>query len=170
MQIVSLPPEDWKEYRDLRLRALKEDPQAFSSSYADAAQFPKERWTGRLLEALEGERSWLFFARDGIKLVGMIGAFVEATAPQAATNVSVYVPAEERGKGISIRLMECILSELSKDPALKTATLSVNDTQLPAIALYKKFGFQPIRTETGQTGSGELAAEIVMQRALPYQQ
>ena len=169
MEIVTLPVEDWREYRHLRLRALKEDPQAFSSIYADAAQLPEERWTGRLRDALKGEGSWLLFARESGRLVGMIGPFVDETYAWAATIVSVYVPAEERGKGISNTLMDCILRELSGRPALKMATLAVNKTQLPAIALYEKYGFQHVREQPGVTDAGIPVVELLMERPLPYE-
>ena len=35
-------------YRALRLRALKEEPQAFGSKYADELQFPHQRWQARI--------------------------------------------------------------------------------------------------------------------------
>ncbi len=168
LEIVTLPVDAWQQYRALRLRALKEDPEAFSSSYADALALPEERWKARLRDALQSERSWLYFARMGGRLAGMIGAFVEESAPETATIVSVYVPAEERGKGISRELMECMLKELSANRALKAVTLTVNKAQLPAVALYKKFGFQQTGSQSAEMGNGEVAEEIVMERPLPY--
>ncbi len=168
MEIVQLSPDDWQEYRDLRLRALKEDPEAFSSTYAEAALLPEGRWKSRLLDAQKGERSWLCFARERGKLVGMIGAFIDDGAPGTATIVSVYVPIEERGKGISGRLMEWVLKELSRNASLKRANLAVNKAQLPAIGLYERFGFQCVGTERAQMGDGSLAEEMVMERPLPY--
>ncbi len=58
MEILRLPVENWKEYRELRLRALREDPEAFSSSYATAIDEPDEFWRGRLAEAAQGKRGW----------------------------------------------------------------------------------------------------------------
>ncbi len=168
MEIVKLAADDWQAYRELRLRALKEDPEAFGSNYAESAVLPEARWRSRLLDAQKGEVSWLFFAREGGKLVGMIGAFIDEASPGTATIVSVYVPAEERGKGISSRLMERVLSELSSHVSLKWATLAVNKVQLPAIGLYKKFGFQCAGIETAQMGSGTIAEEMLMIRPLPY--
>ncbi len=168
MEIIRLPVEEWQQYRDLRLRALKEDPQAFSTTYADAVGFPDEMWRGRLLDALQGGHSWLFFAREAGKLVGMIGAFVDEASPQTATIVSVYVPAEERGKGISAAMMACILSELSTNGALKKAVLAVNKAQLPAMGLYEKFGFQIVGMEPGVSGEGKPVEELLMERPLPF--
>ena len=98
MDIVTLPVEEWQAYRALRLRALREEPQAFSSSYATTLASPEETWKGRLEQALHGERAWLLFAREGGRLVGMVGAYMEQGDNDTATVVSVYVPKEERGK------------------------------------------------------------------------
>jgi hypothetical protein len=42
IEIITLKPEEWKQYRDLRLRALKEEPQAFGSTYEDISKHPDE--------------------------------------------------------------------------------------------------------------------------------
>ena len=72
--ITRLPVERWRKYRELRLRALKTDPQAFGQSWEEAVKHPEERWRERLIDAAQG-KSWLVFAeRDG-ELIGMSGAF-----------------------------------------------------------------------------------------------
>lgn len=169
MEIVELPVEEWQAYRDLRLRALREDPQAFSSTYAAAVESAEAAWKKRLEEARQGERGWLLFAREHSRLVGMIGAYIEDNATDTVTIVSVYVPREERGRGISVRLMESILGKLSRKPALKTAKLAVNKDQVAALSLYRKFGFRETGSEPLRMGDGSLAEEVTMQRRLPYQ-
>ncbi len=166
MDVLSLPVERWKEYRELRLRALREDPEAFSSAYATAKDLPDDFWQGRLTKALKGEREWLLFARESGKLVGMIGAYIAEGTTDTATIVSVYVPAEERGKGISSRLMEEMLAVLSRKPRLKLARLAVNVTQLPALKLYKRFGFYEIGREDAETGEAKPVEQVLMEKNL----
>jgi ribosomal protein S18 acetylase RimI-like enzyme len=167
MDILKLPADKWEEYRDLRLRALKEDPEAFSSSYAASLDLPDEFWKKRLSDALAGEGNWLLFARQDDKLVGMIGAYLEPEVLDTATIVSVYVPSEERGKGISVRLMEEMLRMLSEIPALRRAKLHVNVTQFEALGLYRRFGFAEKGTRPATTGAGEAVEQIIMERDLP---
>ena len=167
MQIVSLPVEKWREYRDLRLRALKEDAEAFSSSYADSLQQTEAFWKWRLAEAERGERSWLLFATQDDRLVGMIGAFMEVESTDIATVVSVYVPREERGKGISKQLMREMLRVLSAVPRFRRAPLDVNVTQTAAIGLYGRFGFREIGKKPARTGAGEAVQQLIMERDLP---
>lgn len=168
MEVVNLRVENWQEYRKLRLRALKEDPQAFGSSYADSLNQPDEFWKRRLADAADGMRSWLLFAQEGEKLTGMIGAFLEEVPTDTATIVSVYVPLEARGQGIAVLLMEAMLGVLSATPSLTKAQLSVNVTQLPAIQVYKHFGFREIGVHPSTTGAGKAVSQLIMQRDLPF--
>lgn len=85
-----------------------------------------------------------------------------------ATIYSVYVPKEERGKGIANKLMENLLTELSQKTFLKKVKLTVNTNQTSAVELYKKFGFQEIGTQQFKMGDGNLADELIMERQLPY--
>lgn len=167
MDIVRLPIEKWSEYRDLRLRALQEDAQAFSSAYAKEQQHPEQFWKMRLADAERGERSWLLFARQANRLTGMIGAFTEGDSTETAKIVSVYVPREERGNGISTRLMEEMLRVLSAVPNLKKARLDVNVSQLAAIRLYRRFGFRESGRKPAMTGAGEPVEQLIMERRLP---
>jgi len=168
MDVLKLPVEHWDDYRALRLRALKEDPQAFSSAYADAVALPEEAWKKRLADAWNAERNWLLFARQGVDLIGMIGAYIEDESSGAVTVVSVYVPKENRGAGVASRLMRELLLVLSDVPSLKQARLRVNLTQHAAVQLYRRFGFLRVGLEPSTTGAGQLVQQLLMQRELPY--
>jgi hypothetical protein len=54
IQIGRLPPEKWQEYKALRLRALHDDPQAFSEPFDKAVAYRDEGWKQRAAEAYEG--------------------------------------------------------------------------------------------------------------------
>ncbi|NJN50896.1 MAG: hypothetical protein HC809_03045 [Gammaproteobacteria bacterium] len=47
-RIRTIEPEDWQQYRDLRLRALQDSPDAFGSTYADAKLLSDEQWQARV--------------------------------------------------------------------------------------------------------------------------
>jgi ribosomal protein S18 acetylase RimI-like enzyme len=165
-KIIKLPLGRWEEYRNLRLRALKEDPQAFGASYEDNLKNPPSEWQRRLENAMEANGNWLFFAEEKGKLVGMIGAFIEKGVTDTATVIAVFVPNEERGKGVGNILMQTLLTELKEKPDLKKAKLMVNEKQTEAVGLYKKFGFIEIGKENFKMGNGELATELVMEKYL----
>jgi predicted GNAT family acetyltransferase len=117
-KIIQLLPEQWRCYREIRLESLREEPQAFGSAYADMAQRPPAYWQGRLVDAARGEVSWLLFAQEGGRLVGMIGAFYDEIQ-ETANIVSVYVSIGARGKGAGETLMEAILSEIGKKKGIR---------------------------------------------------
>ena len=161
-----LPVERWTEYRELRLRALRTDPQAFGQSYAEAMQHPEERWRQRLIDASDG-KSWLVFAeRDG-RLIGMSGAFQwpEDREANRAMVIAVYVDPELRGLRIGERLMQAVLDEM-RAAGLDSAILAVNPEQSAAVRLYERMGFIATGAEVNRLGNGQECEETVMERLL----
>ncbi len=175
VEIVQLPPEEWRAYRELRLRALAEDPQAFGESHASAAALPCARWMRWLSDAAAGE-SWLLFARRGERLVGLVVAAPRGAdsaaparppdAPRGAAIYSVYVAAEERGSGTGTRLMEAVLSLLSGTGRFNRVSLTVNAAQHAAVGLYRRCGFTVVGEVQAVMGDGEEQRELVMEMRL----
>lgn len=96
----------------------------------------------------------------------MIGAYMEKDSNDTATIISVFVPKEERGKGISSLLMEKMISELSAKPYLKKINLTVNKDQVAALNLYTKFGFVKVGEQNFKMGNGQKAVEFVMEKQI----
>lgn len=154
IEIVNLKSEEWQLYRDLRLRALTEDPQAFASKYEDNAKHPDEYWKQRLGDAHTKERQWLLFAKVGDKIVGQVGAMAERDIDDAHI-IGVYVIPEARGKGISKLLMKDLVSRIKKITEIKKITVDVNPEQQSALNLYKNSGFEIIKKYRMVLGDGK---------------
>jgi ribosomal protein S18 acetylase RimI-like enzyme len=169
IEIVELPVEEWRAYRQLRLEALQESPQAFGSSYKDQLEKPDSFWQSRLEEAANGEKSWLLFARVGDQPVGMIGAFLggieNPEASDQAFIIAMYVTPAWRGRSISRLLMHAILSTL-KDHDIHTVRLGVNVEQTVALHLYERFGFSVIRFDNLPMGDGITHKGYLMEKTL----
>jgi len=134
--IVTLQENEWHMYRDIRLRAVKEIPHAFGSTYKEELQMPEHEWKRRL-------KLNMFFAVDGNnKVVGMIGAAVDPRqkVKHTAFIISFYVVPESRNQGIGLRLLDHLVSNLAQKN-IKNLYLKVTVDQQAAIKLYKKFGF-----------------------------
>ncbi len=159
--------EQWPAYRELRLEALRESPQAFGSNYQDQQARPDSFWQGRLAEAAKGEQSWLLFARAGDRLLGMIGAVREEPEGPltVATIISVYVRPEARGRGVSNRLMQAILDTL-KEAGIQKALLGVVTEQAAALHLYQRFGFTSYHSELHLMGDGVQRTELLMEKRI----
>jgi ribosomal protein S18 acetylase RimI-like enzyme len=164
--ITRLPVARWQEYRELRLRALKTDPQAFGQSWAEAVKHSEERWRQRLIDAEQG-KSWLVFAERDRTLIGMSGAFQwpEDREANRAMIIAMFVDESVRGMGIGERLMQAVIGELAA-AGLSSAILAVNPVQTAAVRLYEKMGFRITGTEVNTMGTGEECEEAVMERRL----
>lgn len=164
--ITQLPVERWPEYRELRLRALKTDPQAFGQSYEEAVTHPEERWRQRLIDAAEG-KSWLVFAERGGRLIGMSGAYQwpEDREANRAMVIAVFVDPDLRGQRIGERLMLAVLDQL-RAAGLDSAILAVNPEQTSAVRLYERMGFIATGSEVNMLGHGQECEETVMERRL----
>ncbi len=161
IQIIKLPPERWNEYKTLRLRALKDDPQAFGSSYAKEVAYSDEKWR-------EKTNDNVFFACNGNDLVGMMGIWQsEDDKNNKVANVfGVYVIPEFRGKGISKMLMQSLVEELKTSPNISKLKLTVNKDQVSAVKLYEAFGFKTMKEEKALLGDGNYYDEYLMEKDL----
>ncbi len=165
VRIIALPVERWEEYRELRLYALQESPQAFGSSYAESVAHPDEFWINRLRNAAAG-RNLLLFAEDGDRLVGLIGTYDEPTEPDVANIITVFVAPDYRGRGLGSRLVDAILAEVRQRPEIRVARLTVNVSQTAAIAAYQRAGFVTVATERNPMGDGNVYDELIMELPL----
>lgn len=148
VNIITLEPERWQEYRALRLQSLQQDPTAFGSSYEESRLLPDTEWQKRLEVAQRKTETIILFAEVDGRLVGMMGAALLQPKKIAhiASIFGVYVEASMRGKGIGRRLMAALLAELDRKPQIEKLTLGVNTQNKVALSLYQKFGFEIIGT------------------------
>ena len=144
MQIRELIKRDAAEYRTLRLRALKEYPTIFSSSYEVEREWPLERFADRLAETAGSGDSFMLgcFARDN--LVGSLG-FFRYEGPKLehiGRIVAVHVAAEQQGNGYGRAMVEVALERARRILGLSAIQLTATTTNERAIALYESFGFE----------------------------
>ncbi len=165
VKIISLRPEQWEEYKNLRLRSLKEEPYAYISTYENSSNEADEKWRIRLEEAQKGDRQWLTFARQGEELVGMVGAFRVLGEPTVEI-ISAFVAKEARGHGVGKKLMEHLLDSIRKNKEIEKLHLEVNSTLPAAVNLYKSSGFVITGNVKRVLGDGEEYEDYIMERSL----
>ncbi len=154
--IIKLKLLQWQDYKNIRLVALKSDPQAFLSSYEREAGWLDEKWMSRLQETFE-PGSWLLFAKTSSgELIGMIGGYRDSNdlVSHTAQIWGVYVKQEHRGNGVAKALMKAILEEFNLVDDIDTAVLEVNTDQKSAKKLYEAFGFGVSKTYRQKLGDG----------------
>jgi len=164
IKVIPASQINWSDYRDLRLEALKLEPQAFGSSYEDQKNDSQAAWEFRLNRYIEGNGNWMLFAAKDKKIIGMMGAFQaqDDIKNNTAQIIAVYVKKKHRGKGISKTLFSSLLKLLNQSN-IKKVKLSVNIDQVAAVSLYKKFGFKITNQERNKLGDRLFHDEYVME-------
>src|SRR2546422_570208 len=64
VQLRSISAAQWREYRAIRLAALRDAPTAFARTYAEEAAFADDAWQARARASEEGKRNTIVVAGD----------------------------------------------------------------------------------------------------------
>jgi ribosomal protein S18 acetylase RimI-like enzyme len=144
MHIRRLGPSDACAYRTLRLRALRDFPQAFTSSYEEDEKLPLDASEQRLGSG--HRRFWGAF--EGEELCGMVGLECESRAKNRhkAKVVGLYVAQERMGRGIGAALMRALLED-ARRAGLELLVLTVTQGEARALGLYERSGFRSFGIE-----------------------
>ncbi|HEU4964301.1 MAG TPA: GNAT family N-acetyltransferase [Bacilli bacterium] len=143
MEIRVLKQEDAAPYWELRLRALKEDPDAFATTYEEAMQIPNplERQAQRLVET---ENAFTLGAWDEQgQLVGVVTFIRDQPARMAHKGniFAMYVAPETRGKRVGQQLVDAVIAKAKTLKGIERINLTVNAANEPARRLYLRAGF-----------------------------
>ena len=144
MEIRRLVPDAAAAYRAFRLRALREHPDAFTSSFEEEGKRP----VGDSAKRLSGANQVFWGAWDGGELAGMVGLEREARAKNRhkATVVGMYVAPERAGAGLGRRLFEALLDHARRE-GVELLVLTVTEGNGPATHLYESVGFRSFGIE-----------------------
>ena len=143
MKAESLDPDDWQEYRAIRLAGLAEAPYAFSSTLAGESQLSEASWRQRLTARAQ------FVVRQAGHAVGTAGAYAE---DGAAHLVAMWVAPDWRGRGVGDVLVPAVLS-WARQAGYPAISLWVTIGNRAAQGLYARHGFratgaiQPVRPD-----------------------
>lgn len=145
MEIRSLAPADAPVYRELRLRALREHAEAFTSSHEEDGKLPLST-TEQRLQAGGTSRFWGAF--DGEMLRGMVGLEREQRSKtrHKAKVVGMYVAPEVAGRGVGRALLNRLVAE-ARAGGVELLVLTVTDGNQVATTLYERAGFHSFGVE-----------------------
>jgi len=142
MIIRRLADDDTEVFRELRLRALRESPEAFGSSYEETVLQPLASMAQRLRADPDAPYDFVLGA-FAPALVGMVGFRREPRLKTChkGTISGMYVAREMQGSGVGRARLERVIEEARKQPELEQITHYVVSSNLAARHLYALCGF-----------------------------
>jgi dihydropteroate synthase len=139
MTVREVTAGEWRVWRELRLRALADSPDAFGETLERARTYDDAKWQSYVVPQLDGLR--LFAQRDGVP-IGMVVA--RRDDDHRVSNVyAMWVAPEARGSGAGKQLVDAALRWSRARGALEVR-LRVSDPMPAARRLYERCGFREV--------------------------
>jgi len=162
--IRRLGPEDAADFRAIRLRGLRDHPDAFSST-AEAWDLPLEAFAERIRQA------HVIGAFDGARIIGtcMLSSHLDPgeKVRHKVDLWSVYLVPEARGTGAARRMLAFAIAE-AKRLGYDWLKLQVGEHNPAARKLYSSLGFVEYGREEDylRLPDGRSVTELLMQKRL----
>ena len=126
-------------FREIRLRALKDSPDAYGSTYDAAVERDMYSWEQQLLTTTAGdERNTQFVFKDD-DCIGIAALYREPSA-LSGDIIMMWVDPMYRGSCAASSLVENLI-DWAKGSGFFTVSLNVTDTNTRAIKFYENKGF-----------------------------
>ena len=135
-----LTAADAAAFRELRLRALKEHADAFTSSYEEDVRKPASATEQRLAPE-SGNTFWGAFV--GGEMCGIVGLIRDPRVKNRHSGdvVSMYVAPEFGRRGVAATLLGALIEYARHELHLEQLVLTVTASNAAALALYRANGF-----------------------------
>lgn len=133
VELALVGPDDWRQWRDLRLAALLDASDAFDSTYAGEHGRDEQQWRERI--TVPGVK---FIASTSDGAAGIVGGYY--AAPGVVEVISMWVVPHQRGRGVGAALVEGLLDWARREDA-HAVELWVTVGNSAAERLYARHGF-----------------------------
>jgi len=140
ISIRRIRSDDTSLFRDVRLRAMKDSPDAFGATYDSALQRTEDSWRDQVAQAAAGSLRNTLLAFDGTRCIGLASLYREQDAPEGEI-LQMWVEPGFRGTGTAARLVSELL-EWAQTVGIHTVGLAVATTNETARRFYEKCGFR----------------------------
>jgi ribosomal protein S18 acetylase RimI-like enzyme len=156
MEIRKLKSSDAEDYVRLRLEALRENPEAFATTYDETVSIGHEALVQKTAKQLSSQEAFTIGAFVEDRLVGAVTLMREPKTKQRhkGSVFAMYVTPSERGKGIGKRLLQELIERAKRLNGLEQLQLTVVANNEAAVQLYSSLGFEVYGTERNAMKSG----------------
>ena len=126
---------EWEIYRDLRLRALADAPDAFASTLAGETRLSDSEWARRLATSTGSAPQISAVAESGDRPVGIAYGRIESGDSDAAHLYAMWVDPTARRSGVGRALLRAVVSWARSAPA-RRRRVEVTQGNVAAVRLY----------------------------------
>lgn len=126
-------------FKAARLRALKDTPTAFGSTFAAESRRTDQDWLQRA-DRWNGDRSVAFLALDSDLPCGIVGSFLHRKDLSRADLVSMWVAPSHRRTGVG-RALVCAVVDWARTKHARAVYLTVTCNNDSATMFYRRLGF-----------------------------
>lgn len=138
--VRTLGEDDWQTYRDVRLSALAESPDAFAASESHEKAVDENEWRARMTRS----RRLLATNSEGTP-VGVASLRKDARESESAPYgelFGLWVSPEARGTGVSVALLEAALEQAHAD-SMGSVLYWVGTDNARGVGFASGHGFRP---------------------------
>jgi GNAT superfamily N-acetyltransferase len=141
MQVRPLASHEVDLHRDLRLRALREAPDSFGETFADAAAQPISHWEELTRSVTEPGRHVMFLACQGHDVFGSAYGLLDGERSDAGRVGGMWVEPAWRRRGVGQALLQEVFG-WARGRRLKRLGLWAPAHSPAAMSLYARAGFR----------------------------
>ena len=163
IEIRPVRADEWRRWRETRLRMLRDDADFFSTRYDDMVREPEQAWRSWVAEAATGDQKTLLVAEEDGRWLGVVGAFTRVDALEVQL-ISMWVDPDVRGRGVARDLIRAVAAWAAGRGSTRVV-LFVQEANETAQALYERAGFRPTGDRTPAAG-GRSAFKLVLAAAV----
>ena len=164
MELRRVRKSEARRLRELRLRALRDAPDAFATTVEQAQERPPQHWEDFAVKSEVAATQVTLVVVDDARWLAMTSCFLDEEVPHAAWLVQMWVEPESRGLGLGRRLVEAA-ADWARARGVTRLKTSVSEGNAAAEALYEAVGFHPTG-ERGRLASNPSVAEVGLIREL----
>lgn len=157
----TLDEDEWQLYREVRLAALKDAPEAFVARYEDEASYDEDFWRERMV------RSRRIIAERDDAAVGLVCLGLHNDKEHIGEVFGLWTAPTARGDHIARQLVTAAAEQAAAE-GRKLLYFWVGSDNVPAIGFASNFGFRPtserrpMRVADGATAPDEDEVAMVL--------
>jgi GNAT superfamily N-acetyltransferase len=149
---------EWRTYRDLRLRALADSPDAFGGTLESERLRSDAEWSARLESGVGDQWNLPLLAEATAAPIGLAWGRIEKENPEIAHVYQMWVAPAHRARGVGALLLSAITA-WARSMGGRRVVLSVTCGDSVARRLYERAGFEPVGESQLLRPGSELKAQ-----------